>query len=144
MKESKFHSFFTGALIGVGLGLLLAPKDSNEAKEKLRETLNNLLNTITDIDIVETKNLFMKQLKAIKNNLNNLTNESEQKKLKEKLKNICDICENLEELAQEKELPRVYEAATNVKQKAQSIIKELENKKKVTRKKVLKKKITSE
>ena len=47
----KFRSFATGALIGAGLGILLAPKEGSETRQDLKKSFDNLVDTIKNIDI---------------------------------------------------------------------------------------------
>ena len=59
MNQSKFGHFLTGTLIGVGLGVLLAPKAGTETRENLRKSFKELTDTIKNIDIEKTKSDFL-------------------------------------------------------------------------------------
>ena len=57
--DGKHNKFITGALVGLGLGLLIAPAEGSESRKQLKVSLNNLLDSIKDIDIEKTKSAFM-------------------------------------------------------------------------------------
>ena len=67
MSQSKFRSFLTGTFVGVGLGILLAPKEGNETRNDLKKSFSLLVDTIKDIDIEETKENLLKKVNEIKN-----------------------------------------------------------------------------
>ena len=125
MNESRFSNFITGALVGLGLGLLIAPKEGNETRRQLKESLNNLLESVKEIDIEETKALFMKQLSKIKDDMNDMSDEAKLKIMKEKIEHIKTTCEELALVAEEKSSEKVVNAAKAVEKKAEEILNDI-------------------
>ncbi len=143
MKEGKLHSFITGALVGVGLGLLFAPNENIEAKQKLKESLNNLLENIKEIDVEQTKAIFMKRLSEIKEELGDLSDNTKKELVKLKLNHIKTTCKDLFILAEEKKAVKVASAAKTVEEKINSILLELESENNNLKETTPKKKITN-
>ncbi len=127
--DDKFKTFVTGALVGIGIGLLLAPIDGDETRKKLKESLGELLNSIKEIDLEETKENFITYLANIKDDLNDLNDKSKQKEIKLKIKHIKDTCEKLALEAQKCEVQKVCDTALLVSQKANKILEEMESSK---------------
>ena len=53
---SKKGHFLLGAGIGLGLGLLFAPKSGKETREDLGKAIEELIEKAKEIDLVEVKN----------------------------------------------------------------------------------------
>ena len=143
--EKKTHTFLTGALVGIGLGLLIAPKEGSETRGELKADLNNLLDTVKEIDIDETKVIFMKKLGAIKEQLDEISATERKKIIFEKLEDIKKTCEDLTHLATENSSFKVAKASQAVWNRTNQILDEIksvpvEEEKKVKEKIVLPKK----
>ena len=123
----KFRSFATGALIGAGLGILLAPKEGSETRQDLKKSLDNLVDTIKNIDIEETKAAFFNKVNEIKNELSNLDEESAKELAEEKIQIVEEKCDELIEEAKKIETPIVEKAATEVKKNVTASLKEVVN-----------------
>ena len=76
-KERRFGfgKFALGAAIGVGLGVLFAPKKGEETRKELRKKLDDLVAQTKSIDIKEVKNEFNKKVEEIKMELVDLDKE---------------------------------------------------------------------
>ena len=121
----KFRSFATGALIGAGLGILLAPKEGSETRQDLKKSFDNLVDTIKNIDIEETKAVFFNKVNEIKNDLSNLDKESAKELAEEKIQIVEEKCDELIEEAKKIETPMVEKAATEVKKNVTASLKEV-------------------
>ena len=118
--EGKHSKFITGALVGLGLGLLIAPTEGSESRKELKKSLENLLDTIKDIDIEKTKSAFMKRLNDIKKEL-----------VRIKINKIKETCLGLIDVAKENKVPKVEEAVQEVLLKTDDILENIDSKKKV-------------
>ena len=54
-KKKGFGKFLTGALVGVGLGVLFAPKKGSETRKELKEKIDELVARLKEVDIEEVK-----------------------------------------------------------------------------------------
>ena len=72
MSHGRFRSFLTGAMVGAGLGILLAPREGSETRNQLKNSFNTLVDTIKDIDIEETKAVLLQKAREIKDELANI------------------------------------------------------------------------
>ena len=52
---SKFSNFLTGALIGAGIGILLAPKEGSKTRSDLKKSFDELCTTVKEINWEEAK-----------------------------------------------------------------------------------------
>ena len=119
----KFRSFATGALIGAGLGILLAPKEGSETREDLKKSFNDLVDTIKDIDIEETKAAFFNKVSEIKKELSNLDEETAKGMAEEKIQIVEEKCDELIEEAKKNDSPIVEKAASEVKKNVTASLK---------------------
>ncbi len=124
MKEGRFRSFFTGALVGVGLGILLAPKEGNEIQDDLKKTFSLLVDTIKNVDVEETKANFLKKVKEIRDELSTIDTVTAREAALEKVALIEDKCTELIVAAQEQELPVVQKAATKILENTRMLLDE--------------------
>ena len=54
-KKKGFGRFLTGALVGVGLGVLFAPKKGSETRKDLKRVIDDFLEALKDIDVDEVR-----------------------------------------------------------------------------------------
>lgn len=125
MNQSKFGHFLTGALIGVGLGILLAPRAGSETREDLRKSFKNLTDSIKNIDIEATKALFLDKLSEIQTNLSTIDAKEAVSTIQEKAKMIEKECDELIKASQKEEIPAVEKAALEMKQKTTALAEEM-------------------
>ncbi len=123
-----------GVGIGVGLGLLFAPEKGEVTRKKLKNKLDEMLESIKNIDAKDVKKSIEKQIKEIKKELEDLDKEKALKLAKEKGKAIVKKSEELYKLAVAKGTPIMEKAADEVRTTAvevlKSITEKLENKEK--------------
>ncbi len=136
----KYNKFITGALVGLGLGLLIAPTEENESKKELNKSLRNLLDSVKNIDVEKTKSAFMKRLTEIRDELNDLSDETRKELVKVKINKIKETCLELEAISKEYDKPIVEMAAKEVEERADSLLEEINKVKKTV---TVKKKSTS-
>ena len=124
MSQSKFRSFLTGTFVGVGLGILLAPKEGNETRNDLKKSFSLLVDTVKDIDIEETKENLLKKVNEIKKELSQMDAVTIKEVAEEKVDFVKEKCDDLMKLAKEKGAPVVERAAKEVKESASTLLHE--------------------
>ncbi len=123
-KKGGLGKFLVGAGIGVGLGILFAPKSGKETRKELKQKLDDLIEKAKNIDIQDVKITIENKVKEIKEDLANLDKETVKEKIKEQAKKIKMKVDDLVDYAVKKGTPVVQAAARDVKE---STIKALES-----------------
>ncbi len=140
--DNKHSKFITGALVGLGLGLLFVQAES-ESKKEFKSSLNKLLEAVKEIDVSKTKAVFMKRLNDIKDELSGLSYDTRVSLAKIKINHIKDTCLELEAIANDNNCLKILETAKEVRLRAEGILEELSSnhvkKKAVVKKAVVKK-----
>ena len=67
--------FLAGAAIGVGLGILFAPKAGAETRKELKEKMDDLVKKVKELDVEEVKANFLNKIEEIKEELADLDKE---------------------------------------------------------------------
>ncbi len=125
MAKKKIGSFITGALVGVGLGVLFAPKKGSETRKELKVKFDELLAKANEIDVEEVKFKIEAMIEDIKIELEDLDKEKVLKIANKKAKQIQKMATELVEYAVEKGTPVLEETAANVKLKAIEVTEEV-------------------
>ena len=129
---SKKSKLLIGTGLGIGLGLLFAPKKGSETRNELKQKGKELYNKIRSIDTEEAKENLTAKITELQNELNNLDKEKVKEIALEKIDVLKFKCEELVELAKEKGTPVVEKAADALREKAiavtKDVLKKLENK----------------
>ena len=123
-KKSGLGKFLLGAGIGVGLGLLFAPKSGKETRADLKKKMDQLIEKAKNIDIEEVKETIEAKVNEIKEDLKNLDKETVAEKIKAGAKKIKKKAEDLVDYAVKKGTPVIEAAAREVRE---STIKTLES-----------------
>ncbi len=122
-KKSGLGKFLLGAGIGLGLGILFAPKSGKETRADLKKKMDNLIEKAKNIDVEEVKETIERKVNEIKEDLKNLDKETAALKIKEGAKKIKKKADDLVNYAVKKGTPVIEAAAREVKE---STIKTLE------------------
>ena len=117
--------FVTGIGLGVGLGMLFAPKKGEELRKDLRVKFDELLNKAKEIDVKEVADDFMNKVNNLKNELEDLDKEKVLEIAKEKGEELKKKATELVELAKEKGTPVLEKAANDVRERAVLVTKEV-------------------
>ena len=123
-KKSGIGKFLLGAGIGLGLGILFAPKSGKETRADLKRKLDDLVEKAKNIDVEEVKATIEAKVNEIKEDLKNLDKETVAEKIKEGAKKIKKKADDLVQYAVKKGTPVIEAAAREVKE---STIKTLES-----------------
>jgi len=116
--------FVAGAAIGVGLGLLFAPKAGSETRQDLKKKLDELLEQAKNIDAEEVKRDFNKKVQEIREELADLDKEKVASLAKEKGVLAKKKAQELVALAKEKGTPALKESAESVLENVIKVSKE--------------------
>lgn len=128
MKKKGVGKFIFGTALGVGLGILFAPKKGSETRKELGAKMEEFLNKVKEIDIDEVKSMLEDKVTEIERELKALDNEKVLKIAKAKGKELKTKSEDLVKLAIDKGTPILKEMAEDVKEKTIIVIKEVLNK----------------
>lgn len=123
-KNKGFGKFLLGAGIGVGLGVLFAPKSGKETRKELKEKMDILIEKAKNIKAKDVKETIERKVNEIKEDLKNLDRETVEIKIKEQAKKIKKKADALVDYAVKKGTPVIEAAAKEVKA---STIKTLES-----------------
>ena len=123
-NKSGFGKFLLGAGIGVGLGILFAPKSGKETRQDLKEKMDDLVEKAKNIKAEDVKATIEAKVQEIKEDLKNLDKETVVSAIKSGAAKIKRKADELVEYAVEKGTPVIETAAREVKS---STVKTLES-----------------
>lgn len=123
-----FGKFILGAGVGVGLGLLFAPKKGEELRRHLRKKINELIDAAQAIDYDELKDNIVKKAQEIEKELKDLDGEKVLKIAKAKAKHLERKAKELVDMAKETAKPALEEMAQDVRDKTIKTLKNITKK----------------
>ena len=115
MSQNKFGRFLSGVLVGIGLGILVAPNKGENTRLELRKSFDKLINTIKDIDIESTKAALINKLAEIESDLTDLDTAKKTDIVKEKTELINQKCDELISVANNTDANMLNDAIKDVK-----------------------------
>lgn len=124
-KKNGLGKLFAGVAIGSALGVLFAPKTGKDTRVDLKKKLDEMLDKVKDIDAKEVKENIESKIEEIKEELTDLDKEKVLEIAKTKAKQIQEKTEELVDYAIEKGTPVLEKAATNIRNKAIVVTKEV-------------------
>ena len=124
-KRTGLFGLLAGIGIGVGAGMLLAPKSGEELRKDLANKLNELLDRAKEIDVNEAADDFKKKVKDLKKEIEDLDKEKALAIAKEKGEELKVKANELFELAKEKGTPVLEKTAAKVREQAIQVTKEV-------------------
>ena len=124
MGKKGLGNFVAGAALGVGLGMLFAPKTGEEIRKDLKEKLDELLEQVKGIKAEDVKDYFEVKIEEIKKDLSELDKEKVLEIAKEKGEIIKDKVEELSVQAKEKATPAVEKTIEDVRAKVVDFLKD--------------------
>ena len=128
MSKSGIGKFVAGAAIGLGLGVLFAPKSGEDTRKELKAKLDELVEQAKKVDIAEVKKNITRRVEDIKMELVDLDKEKALEIAKEKGEELKAKAQELVELAKEKGTPALKKAANDVLDKVVKVSKDTQKK----------------
>ena len=120
----KLGKFLSGLGLGVGLGMLFAPKKGSELRQELKIKLDELFNQVKDMNLGDVKELIESKIDEIKVDLDNFDKEKIYKEAKKKSKEIIGKADELVKLAVKKGTPALEKLTQEVKEKTVNVLEE--------------------
>ena len=127
-KKGGLGKFIAGAAVGVGLGVLFAPKKGSDTRKVLKIKLDELVEQAKKIDVAEVKKEFNRKVEDIKMDLVDLDKEKALEIAKDKGAKIKVKAQELVDLAVEKGTPVLRKTANDVLENVIKISKETQKK----------------
>lgn len=124
-KKGGLGKFVAGVAIGVGLGVLFAPKSGAETRKELKEKMDDLLQKVKEIKVDDVKENLQNKIEEIKNDLADLDKEKVLEIAREKAELIKEKLNDLVVMAQEKATPVVQKTVDDVKSKTIILLKDI-------------------
>ena len=122
---SGFGKFLAGAAIGVGLGVLFAPKAGSETRKELKQKFDELVKKVKEIDIAEVKENFLNKIEDIKQELADLDKEKVISIARERAEVIKEKMDELYKEAKEKATPVVQKAVADLSASKETLTSEV-------------------
>lgn len=120
-KRSGLGKFIAGALVGVGLGVLFAPKKGSETRADLKNMCNDLIDKAKNLNADDVKNYVEAKVADIKQSIEELDKEKVLEFAKEKAKLVNQKADELVAYVKEKGTPIMEKTANSIKEKASTV-----------------------
>lgn len=134
MSKNGFGKFLAGVVVGLGIGVLVAPKKGSETRHDLKVKMDDLIDKAKKLKKEDVKLAIENKVNDIKLALADLNKEKVLEIAKKKAKQIQNMANELVDYVVEKGTPVVEKAATVVRDKAivvtKGVLNKLENQEK--------------
>ena len=127
MSRKSKVGFLGGALVGLGLGFLFAPKSGEETRKELSKQMSNLWDKVRGMDADEIKDKLESKLKEVEAGIKDLDKEKVLSVAKEKASVLKDKAEELVQMAKDAGKPVVENAAITVKKNLANVTRDVLN-----------------
>ncbi len=117
--------FLWGAALGIGAGMLLAPKKGSETRRELKAKLDEMLAKLKDVDYDEVRENIEVKIYQIKNELRDLDKEKAIDIAKKKVAELQKMSSELVDYAVEKGTPVLQKSADAIREKVIKVSKEV-------------------
>mgnify|MGYP004498723251 FL=1 len=117
--------FLWGAALGIGAGMLLAPKKGSETRRELKAKLDEMLAKLKDVDYDEVRENIEVKIYQIKNELRDLDKEKVLDIAKKKVAELQKMSSELVNYAVEKGTPVLQKSADAIREKVIKVSKEV-------------------
>lgn len=118
-------TFVAGLAVGIGMGVLFAPKKGSETREDLKNAFDDMVRRLKEIKPGEVKENIEKKIAEIKMGLSDLDKEKVLAIAKEKASDLKKKCEELVVYAKEKGTPVIEKTARELKAKTADVVREV-------------------
>lgn len=125
MKKNGLGKFLCGAAVGVGLGLLFAPKTGKETRADLKKKFDEVLEQVKSIKAEDVKESIVKKVNELQKELKDLDKEKALKIAKQKATKIQKKADELYKLAVEKGTPVIEKSVSELKQATADVLKKI-------------------
>ena len=126
--SKNIGKILAGIGVGIGIGMLIAPDKGSETRKKLKNKLNEMYESLKNIDADDIKKSIEKQIKDIKRELEDLDKEKVLKIAKDKGRAIVKKSEELYKLAVKKGTPILEKAADDIRLTAIDVLNSITDK----------------
>ena len=124
-NKNGLLKFVAGLGLGVGVGMLFAPKKGEELRSDLKVKLDELVKKVKEIDVKEVSEDLMDRIEELKKELEDLDKEKILDIAKKKGEDLKKKAGEWVELAKEKGTPVLEKAADDVRQRAILVTKDV-------------------
>ena len=138
-----FGKFVAGTIVGVGLGMLFAPKSGEELRAELKVKAEYLIKKLKDVDFGEVKDNLVEKIQNLQKDLKDLDKEKVLEIARIKAEQIKKCADDIYQEAIKRGKPVVEKAAKDLKTKTIDVLNDIiakleepEEKKKTTKKKI--------
>ena len=128
MSKGTLGKIALGTALGVGIGVLIAPKEGSETRKDLKNKIDELLSKAKDLNKEDIQKEFGEKVSKIKKEISELDKEKVLEIAKEKGEKVKDEAQKLVDLAKEKGTPVLEKTASEVREKAIDVTKNVLNK----------------
>lgn len=128
MGKKGLGKLLAGAAVGVGIGMMLAPKSGEETRKDIKKGAKNLANKVKDVDLNEVKDDLVDGYEKLKKELSTMDKEKAKKIAKKKINELSDKTQDLMEMAKKKSAPVVEKAAKDLKKKLADLLADFQDK----------------